>query len=171
MKKKMICILLASLWVMAANAQKETKKFSMGFGLEAGVPSGNLGNLYTTAIGLTIRASWHAGPGFATLTSGLLGYVPKKIIGVPSKAGLQIPVRAGYKYIIQHHLFLMGEVGYSDFNTYYGYKGSLVSTSSGALLVAPSIGFQANAFELGIRYDMFTNSTGSVAAVRLGFNF
>lgn len=171
MKKKMIFILLASLCVVAANAQKETKKFSAGFGIEGGIPGGNLSTLYNTAIGLTVRCSWHAGPGFVTLTSGLLGYPPKKVTGVPSKAGLQIPVRAGYKYIVQHHLFFMGEAGYSDFKTYYGNKGNLISSNSGALLVAPSIGFQANAFEIGFRYDIFTNSTGSVAGVRLGFNF
>jgi hypothetical protein len=171
MKKKMTVILVASLCVLAAHAQKETKKFSAGFGFEAGIPGGNLGNLYNSAIGLTIRFSWLAGPGFVTLTSGAIAYPPKKIEGVPAKAGLQIPVRAGYKYIIQHHFFVMGEAGYSDFNTYFGSKGNIVSRSSGAVLVAPSIGFQANAFEIGVRYDIFSNSTGSVAGVRLGFNF
>jgi hypothetical protein len=171
MKKKITFFLLASLCVFAAKAQKETKNFSFGLGIEAGSPGGNLGTLYNTAVGLTLRASWHAGPGFVTLTSGLIGYTPKKIEGVPSKAGLQIPVRVGYKYIIQHHFFLMGETGYSDFNTYYGSKGSIVSRSSGALLVAPSIGFQANAFEISLRYDVFSNSTGSVFGARLGFNF
>jgi hypothetical protein len=171
MKKKVIFFLLASFCVLTASAQKETKNFSVGFGLEAGIPGGALGTLYSTAVGLTIRFSWLAGPGFVTLTGGAIGYAPKKIYGVPAKAGLQIPVRAGYKYIIQHHFFVMGEAGYSDFNTYFGSKGSLVSRSSGALLVAPSIGFQAKVFEIGLRYDIFSNSTGSVAGVRIGFNF
>jgi hypothetical protein len=171
MKKKMTFILVASLCVLTAQAQKETKKFSVGFGFEAGIPNGNLANLYTSAIGMTVRFSWLAGPGFVTLTGGAIAYPPKTIVGVPAKAGLQIPVRAGYKYIIHHHFFLMGEAGYSDFNTYFGSKGNIVSKSSGAMLVAPSIGFQANAFEIGIRYDLFSNSTGGVAGVRLGFNF
>jgi hypothetical protein len=171
MKKKMIFILLASFCVLAANAQKETKNFSVGLGLEVGAPGGNLGDIYTTAAGLTLRFSLKAGPGFVALTTGLIGYAPKTIAGIPSKAGLQIPVRVGYKYIIQHHFFIMGETGYSDFNTYYGSKGNIVSRNSGALLLAPSIGFQANAFEIGLRYDIFTNSTGSVLGVRVGFNF
>jgi hypothetical protein len=171
MKRKLIFFLLGSFCVLAAHAQKETKNFSVGFGFEAGIPNGNLANLYTSAVGLTVRFSWLAGPGFVTLTGGAIGYPPKKIVGVPSKAGLQIPVRAGYKFIIQHHLFLMGEAGYSDFNTYFGSKGNIVSRSSGSLLLAPSIGFQANAFEIGIRYDVFTNDIGSVASVRVGFNF
>lgn len=167
----MIFFLVASFCVMAAHGQSETKKFSVGFGFEAGIPGGNLGTLYTSAIGLTVRLSWLAGPGFVTLTSGAIAYPPKKIPDVPAKAGLQIPVRVGYKYIIQHHLFLMGEVGYSDFNTYFGAKGAIVSRSSGAVLVAPSIGFQAKAFEIGLRYDIFSNSNGSVVSARLGFNF
>jgi hypothetical protein len=171
MKKKMFIFLVASLCVFAARAQKETKKFSVGFGIEAGVPNGNLADIYTTAVGLTIRFSWLAGPGFVTLTGGVVGYAPKKVVGEPSKAGLQIPVRAGYKFIIQHHFFVMGEAGYSDFNTYFGSKGDIVSRSSSSLLVAPSIGFQANAFEIGLRYDIFTNNTGGVAGVRVGFNF
>jgi hypothetical protein len=167
----MIFFLVASFCVMAAHGQSETKKFSVGFGFEAGIPGGNLGTLYTSAIGLTVRLSWLAGPGFVTLTSGAIAYPPKKIPDVPAKAGLQIPVRVGYKYIIQHHLFLMGETGYSDFNTYFGAKGAIVSRSSGAVLVAPSIGFQAKAFEIGLRYDIFSNSNGSVVSARLGFNF
>jgi hypothetical protein len=173
MKKKILFFLVASLCMYAANAQKETKKFSVGFGFEAGIPQGNLHDVYNFSAGLTVRLSWHAGPGFVTLTSGAIGYDPKKIVGVPSKAGIQIPVRAGYKLIIQHHLFLMGEAGYSDFNTYYGYEGAIHSQNSGAFLVAPSIGFQANAFELGLRYEIFSinGASAGVAGVRLGFNF
>ena len=116
----------------------------------------------------------HAGPGFVTLTTGALAYAPKTVQGQASKVGLQIPVRAGYKFIFVHHLFVMGEVGYSDFNTYYGNKGNLVKGTTGALLVAPSIGFQANAFEIGLRYDVYSNNTGGSggsAGVRIGFNF
>jgi hypothetical protein len=171
MKKKMIVFFMATLCVVAANAQKETKKFSVGFGLEAGIPTGVTANAYTMAAGLTVRFSWLAGPGFVTLTGGAIGYAPKTIVGVPAKAGLQIPVRAGYKYIIQHHLFLMGEAGYSDFNTYFGSKGNIVSRSSGSFVVAPSIGFQANVFEISVRYDISSGSGPSVAGVRLGFNF
>jgi hypothetical protein len=174
MKKKFTFFLLASLCVLTANAQKETKKFSVGFGIEAGIPQGALADFYSTDFGLTIRFSVHAGPGFVTLTTGALAYAPKTVSGQPAKVGLQIPVRAGYKFIFVHHLFVMGEVGYSDFNTYYGQKGNIVKGTTGAFLVAPSIGFQANAFEIGLRYDVYSNSaggSGGSAGVRIGFNF
>jgi hypothetical protein len=171
MTKKMTVFLVAMICLSTAQAQKETKKFSVGFGIEAGVPTGAAADAYTFATGLTLRLSWKAGPGFVTLTSGLIGYAPKLVDGVKPKAGLQIPVRVGYKYIIQHHLFLMGEVGYSDFNTYYGSKGAIVSSNYGSMLVSPSFGYQAGAFEIGLRYSGNLSNGGSVAGLRIGFNF
>jgi hypothetical protein len=169
MQKKAIIFLAAVLCVLSTRAQKETKKFSAGFGIEVGAPTGDGSNVYNSAFGLTIRLSWKAGPGFATLTSGAIGFAPKSISGVQTKVGLEIPVRVGYKYIIQHHLFLMGEAGYSDFNSYYGQRGHVTSTSTGSFIFAPSFGYQANVFEIGLRYEMA--SWGGVAGIRLGFNF
>ncbi len=172
MKKTIILFSLISFCAITAMAQKETKNFSVGLGIEAGVPTGNISNAYTFAAGLTIRFSYHVGPGFVTLTTGGVGFAPKKVAGVSEKVGLQIPVKAGYKYIIQHHFFVMGELGYADFNTYYGSGGSVHNISTGSGLFAPAIGVQANAFEISLRYEVFTKSNfGGLAAVRIGFNF
>lgn len=172
MKKLGGLLLLTLLCALSALAQKETRQFSVGFGLEAGVPTGALSNLYQSALGLTIRFSYHVGPGFVTLTSGAVGYDPKSVpAGVKKKVGLEIPVRAGYKYIT-HHFFVMGELGYADFKSYYGENGALVSTSSGSFIAAPSAGVNFNAFEAGIRYGIdFKNNGGGVFGVRIGFNF
>jgi hypothetical protein len=170
MKKTVIFLLVATLLAVQVNAQKETKKFSVGFGLEPGIPVGSISNVYNFAFGFTIRFSYHVGPGFVTLTTGGVGYAPKKFVGT-AKVGLQVPVRVGYKYIIQHHLFLMGEVGYSEFKTYYGHSGEVLSNSSGSFIAAPSIGFQANAFEISLRYGINGNNEGGVVGLRIGFNF
>jgi hypothetical protein len=156
MKKTIILFSLISFCVITTNAQKETKNFSVGLGLEAGVPTGSISNAYNFAAGLTIRFSYHVGTGFVTLTTGGIGYAPKKIAGESEKVGLQIPVKAGYKYIIQHHFFVMGELGYSDFKTYYGDQGQVESVSTGTFLIAPAIGVQASAFEISLRYEIFT---------------
>lgn len=174
MKKKIfvITISLIAICITKAVAQKETKQRSVGFGIEAGVPTGNTSNLYSIAAGLTIRYSYHVGPGFATLTTGLLGYAPKTNVDVPKQAAIQIPVRAGYKYIIQHHYFIMGELGYSYFKYYYNNNGDVASANRNAMTFAPSAGFQFNAFEIGVRYGVnLTNSDGGLFAVRIGFNF
>jgi len=172
MKTALVLLAILMLCVSKTIAQNESKKFSVGFGIEAGVPSGPPSDLYSFAVGLTVRFSYHVGPGFVTLTGGALGYDPKSIAGQPKKVGLQIPVKAGYKYIIQHHFFVMGEVGYAEFKTYYGSNGELLSINHGSAIAAPSIGVQFNAFEVAIRYEAnFSNGGGGLFGARIGFNF
>ena len=134
------------------------------------MPTGAISNLYDFTGGLTIRGSYRAGPGFVTVTTGVIGYAPKKGI---KEAGLEIPVRAGYKYIIQHHFFVMGELGYASFKSYAGENGTIEETSTkGSFIGAPSVGAQWNAFEVSVRYGVnFSNSDGGDLALRLGFNF
>src|ERR1700689_5240639 len=174
MKRKIFVITISLIAICATNAvaQKETKQRSVGFGIEIAVPTGNISKLYSIAAGLTIRYSYHVGPGFATLTTGLLGYAPKTNEDGPKKAAIQIPVRAGYKYIIQQHYFIMGELGYSYFKYYYSSNGDIASANRNSMTFAPSAGFQFNAFEIGVRYGVnITNSDGGLFAVRIGFNF
>lgn len=171
MRKTAIFYSLMLLCAIPTIAQKETKKFSVGFGLQAGLPTGSTAIAYNYAVGLTIRFSYHVGPGFVTLTAGGIGYGPKKIIGEPEKIGLQIPLLAGYKYIIQHHFFVMGEIGYSDFKSYYGKYGSIQSIGTSSFIAVPSIGVQVNAFEVSLRYAINPSENGGVIGFRIGFNF
>lgn len=156
-----------------AKAQKETKAFSVGLGLQGGVPGGsNTG--YNFMGGLTIRLSVHAGPGFVTLGSGAVAWVPKSFEGKSTKASLQIPVTVGYKYIFAKPFFVMGEAGYSSFRVYYnGGNGNVASATSGGFTYAPSVGVNFNVLELGIRYEATSLSGGTISAIsfRLGFNF
>jgi hypothetical protein len=171
MKKAFAILLMISFFTMNTLAQKETKKFSAGFGIEAGLPTGPYSNLYSFAIGLTARFSYHVGPGFITLTGGAIGYDPKTVVGQKKKAGLQIPVTVGYKYIV-HHFFAMGEAGYGQFKSYFGQNGELASTSSGSFIAAPSVGVQFNAFEAGLKYAIDSRSGGGgLFGIRVGFNF
>ena len=171
MKKTAIIFLMIACCAIKTMAQKDSKKFSVGFGIEAGIPTGPLSDVYNASIGLTIRFSYHVGPGFITLTTGGIGYDPKTIPGVKKKVALEIPVRFGYKYII-NKFFVMGELGYASFKTYYGQNGDLVSTTSGTGIGALSAGINLNAFELGLRYGVnFKSSGGGDFGVRIGFNF
>jgi hypothetical protein len=85
--------------------------------------------------------------------------------------GLQIPVRVGYKYIIHHHFFVMGEVGYVDIKTYYGSQGKVLSLDRNSLVAAPSVGVQFNAFEISLRYEMNFKDQAAMIGPRIGFNF
>ena len=171
MKKTTAIFLMIACCAISATAQKETKKFSVGFGLEMGAPTGNYTTIYNSEFGLTIRCSYHAGPGFVTLTTGALAFGPKKVVGEPTKVGLEIPVRAGYKYIIQHHFFMMGEIGFADTKTYYGSQGKLLSVDQGSFIAAPSAGVQFNAFEISLRYELNTRAQAGIIGARIGFNF
>jgi hypothetical protein len=154
------------------NAQSPNKAFSFGLGLEGGLAGGSAN--YHTMGGLSIRFSYHVGPGFVTLGTGAFAWIPKSFEGKTTKASLQIPVLAGYKFIFAKHLFVMGEVGYSSFRVYYnGGNGDVASTSYGGFTYAPSFGINFNAVELGIRYQATSLSGATLSAVglRLAFNF
>jgi hypothetical protein len=167
-----LCCLLV-FGSIGAKAQKDTKTFSVGFGLEAGVPTGDATTGYHFTGGLTIRFSYKAGPGFVTFTTGAEGYVPKSGEGKTTKASLQIPFKLGYKYVFAKPFFVMGELGYSSFKVYYDNNGSVASQSYSGFTYAPTIGVTFNAFEAGIKYEATSLSGGTFSniALRLGFNF
>lgn len=176
MKKITTGFILMALLLCSKNvlSQKDTKKFSFGFGLEGGLVTGDYKEVFNAAGGITLRGSYKVGPGFATLTSGGVIYTPKDINGEDLKVSLQIPVKAGYKYIIKKHFFVMGELGFSSFKQYFeGVSGDVESTSSSGFTYAPAIGVQTGAFELSLRYEStsISSSTLSAAFLRLGFNF
>lgn len=176
--KKIISILFLAVVMSFAygnsSAQKLSKTFSFGLGLEGGIPTGDLKDVYNGAGGLTLRGSYHVGPGFATLTTGGIAFIPKSFDGEDAKAGLLIPVRAGYKYIFKDHFFVMGEMGYGSFKMYYsGENDELASESDGGFLFAPSIGAQFGVMEISLRYESLKvfESNVSTIGLRLGFNF
>ena len=59
------------------NAQNLNKTFSVGFGLEGGLASNSGNSDYHSMGGLSIRLSYHVGPGFVTLGSGAFAWIPK----------------------------------------------------------------------------------------------
>ncbi|MBI1782062.1 MAG: hypothetical protein HYR66_11940 [Sphingobacteriales bacterium] len=156
-----------------AKAQKENKHFSAGFGLESGATSGGASSVYKSTLGLTIRFSYHTGPGFLTFTSGGVVWLPKSGLGKSTKASLQIPVKAGYKYIFHKPFFVMGELGYSSFKIYYNNNGGVASNAAGGFTYAPTVGVNFNTFEAGIKYEATAVSGGNFSNIglRLGFNF
>lgn len=158
-----------------ASAQKLSKTFSFGIGLEGGVTTGDLKKAYPVNGGLTLRLSYQVGPGFATLTSGAIGFIPKSFDDVEDlKASVLIPVRAGYKYIFNERFFAMGEIGYGSLKTFYtDHNDELASVSEGGFLFAPSVGVQFGVAEVGLRFESVSIAGGSISSmgIRLGFNF
>lgn len=157
------------------SAQRTDKTFSFGIGLEGAFPTGDLANGYGAGGGLTLRASYKMGSGFITLTSGAIVFTPKSFNDDDDlKAAMQIPFKAGYKFIFKEYFFVMGEIGYSSFSSYTtGLNNELVKLTNSGFAYAPTIGVQYNWLELGIRYETFSVTGGSLSytGARLGFNF
>jgi hypothetical protein len=175
--KRLFIYLFCGLFVfmsLPTTAQTLNKLCSVGFGVEGGVPVNGASNIYNFSGGITGRFSLHVGHGFATLTAGGIAFVPQELSGQNQRNAVQIPVKAGYKYIILRHLFVMGEVGYSAFRYYYvGGDDNLLVKSTGGFTYAPCIGVQFRILELSARYETIQLNTGNISYLgfRMGFNF
>jgi hypothetical protein len=184
-QKKGFRLLLLSLSIFLSTnmyAQKLSKKFSFGFGFEAGQVKGD--NIAKEGFdyngGITLRASVKAGPGFITVTSGALAFRPINEYSEEYDFGFQIPVKLGYKLIILKRLFVQGEAGYSRLGlAYKDDDDKFQSVNTGGFTITPSAGFNFGPLELGVRYETIKNLQFdggdkfilSSLGVRLGFNF
>lgn len=177
--KKITFIFLTAAFIFFAyhtNAQKLSKKVAFGFGFEGGLVTGDLKDFYGGAGGFTLRLSVHAGHGFATLTSGAVAFIPKNLKDEDNlKAAVQIPIKAGYKYIIVRHLFVMGEIGFSPVTSYSedDQTGDVLKYKKTGFTYAPSVGVQFGAAEIALRYESTSldNTSLSMVGLRIGFNF
>jgi hypothetical protein len=164
---KVFCkiLLAAVLFIcsMPVFAQKETKKWSIGIIPEYGFPLKDAKTFYHYDAGMTIRFSYHVGPGFVTASAGGIGFIPPLSLSDTAsssysklKAGVQIPFKAGYKLIFVHHIFIMGEAGYSDFYNYYLDANSNVQhTTTGGFTYAATAGFRLVRWKLVVNTRIF----------------
>lgn len=185
--KKILFVAFAttSLFITKANAQKNDKPFSFGFGIEAGplVGDKDFKNTFGGEFGMSLRFAVKAGPGYVTFTPGGMLVFPKSINvdDEEIKIGSHVPLKLGYKYIIGK-FFVMGEAGYSHYVLYTIDQESesiddVVKLKGGGFTYAPAIGLNLGKFELGLRYEStlakFNGYTSkpSLVGFRAGFNF
>ncbi len=107
-----------------------------------------------------------------TGTTGVMAFVPEKITGVNTKAQLNIPIKAGYKYMLTSKVYALGEVGTTIVKSYYptvtGTTTTLNSVSSNAFTYSVGIGVHVGV-DASLRYEGYSN--GGFLGLRLGFNF
>lgn len=168
---KKILLALFVLGVTACTSFAQTKdsdagKFSIG--VDAGLPVGNASNVYTFAIGGSLKYDMPIGSGaFVNLSAGYQSFMVKsalKDIGFPSSSGF-IPVKVGLKY-------------YFDGQGFYGEAqvGAAFSTESGggkAFAYAPGVGYTLDGgLDLGVRYEGWSHDgTISQVALRVAYSF
>ncbi|MFT3749865.1 MAG: hypothetical protein QM768_16195 [Agriterribacter sp.] len=185
--KKILFVAFATtaLFISRANAQKDDKPFSFGFGIEAGPLVGDKDFKHTFGgeFGLSLRFAVKAGPGYVTFTPGGMLVFPKSVNEDDEeiKIGTHVPLKLGYKYIIGK-FFVMGEAGYSRYVLYTVNQESeniddIEKIKGGGFTYAPSVGLNLGKFELGVRYEStlakFNGyaSKPSLLGIRAGFNF
>jgi hypothetical protein len=170
-------LVLVMLFALTATTKmyaqsKDYKKVRIGLGLEGAVPVGAFGTGYNVGAGATFRVAVALNETSAiTATTGAIAFIPKSITGVNSKAQLNIPIKAGYKYMLGDSFYGLGEAGFTLAKAYYAnpVTGSLASVSSTEFTYSVGVGTHLGAFDPSIRYEGYSGA--GFIGLRLGFNF
>jgi hypothetical protein len=171
--KLFYCLVLLTVFVFfASNSYAQTTrkgKWRWSFGVEPGLPTGAMHDYSNFELGGTLRAQYGLSDALAlTFTSGYYNFFAKKLT-IPGYGSVQpddvgiIPVKAGIKVFFAKGFYVGAEAG-AGFETPGG---------SPKLILSPNAGFATNAFDLGIRYEHFTQKDHSygLLALRLASGF
>ncbi|RWY52516.1 outer membrane beta-barrel protein [Mucilaginibacter gilvus] len=169
----LVIVMLAAVTTSKLYAQDgDYKKFSLGLGFEGALPVGNLGNAYSFGAGATIRATIGLDASSAvTITSGAIAFIPKDLgSGYKLKTQINIPIKAGYKYMLSDNFYAIGEAGITIAKSYASNgNGGTISASGSSFTYAPGIGLKLGALDLSVRYEGYSGA--GFIGTRLGFNF
>lgn len=169
-----VIFLLSILFVnQYAKAQTVSNNpWRLGFGVEGGIPTGDLNGYSHFELGGTARLQYDLTRNFSLmLTSGFYNFFSHEqatINGtvypaVSDNLGL-VPVKAGAKIFFAGNLYADGEVG-------AGFETS--ATKNTKLILSPGIGWANHQWDIGLRYENFSgqaNNYGTVA-LRLAYGF
>ncbi len=173
MKKLFTLAMIAGMALAATSVsaqEKNFKKFQLGIGVETGLPIGQFGKVYTLGAGATVRAAVGVNKDLAiTATSGAIAFIPKTVKGVDMKAQLNIPIKAGVKYMVAKKLYTLGEAGVTISRVYFPTPAGLQSASASSFTYAANIGTHLGKFDASLRYEGYKGS--GFVGIRLGFNF
>jgi hypothetical protein len=170
--KKLFTIAIIMVVTFATSNLFAQAGFKIGLAAEGALPVGNLKTLYNVGGGLTVRAAYGLDEISAiTLTTGAIAFLPKDLGGgIDTKAQLNIPIKAGYKYMLSSNLYAIGEAGMSIIRSYYSdANGDLQSVSGSEFTYAPGVGVQLGGFDASVRYEGYSGA--GFVGLRVGFNF
>ncbi|MEO6454752.1 MAG: outer membrane beta-barrel protein [Ginsengibacter sp.] len=162
--KKLLSI-IAVIMITATSLQAQSKKPTFSIGVDAGIPIGKAGDVYSFIIGGSLQGEYKVASELGlTLSAGYQSWQVKKNFGGGSN-GL-VPVLAGIKYYFTPMVYGSGQLGIS------------LSTESGggsSFTYAPGIGFliSKNVDVLAKYTGLSVKGGGSLneVGVRLAYNF
>ncbi|MEJ6979602.1 outer membrane beta-barrel protein [Pedobacter sp. P351] len=168
--KKILLLAVFAAAAFTASAQESRTRFSIG--LEAGLPVGDAGDVFSFGIGGTAKAEIPvAAKAFATVSAGYTSLSLEKdvkdafdALGIDSDPQGFVPLKAGLKYFFGKNFYGAGELG------------AAIGTKKGsetAFAWAPGIGISypvsaRNDIDAGLRYESWSQNGGSID--QIGFH-
>ena len=157
------------LTATSLRAQKAAKPIMFSLGVDAGLPIGNAGDVYSFIIGGSLQGEYKAATELGiTLNAGYKSWSVKKDLRylTDKKSNGFIPVLAGIKYYFTPMVYGAGQLGVS-FST---------ESNSGSLFTyTPGVGFQISPhFDVLVKYTgMSARGGGSLGevGVRVAYGF
>lgn len=158
--------------LIGSNVKAQTtpsSAFRLGFGLEAGVPTGNASNVSNFTLGGTARLQYGLTNDLAlTLTSGYYSFFGKSYtVGTTKVDGPNfgvVPLKAGIKAFFAENLYFGAELG-AGFETSTG--------GNTKFLAAPGLGWANKKWDISARYENFAGQSNNYGLVglRLAYGF
>lgn len=172
--KKILLVAVFAVAALTTSAQTESKgrkRFSIG--LEAGLPVGDAGDLYSFGIGGTAKVEVPvSSKAFASVSAGYTSLSIEKdfknafksLTGIELEPQGFVPVKAGLKYFFGKNFYGAGELG------------AAIGTEKGAETLfawAPGVGISypvssKNDIDAGVRYESW--SKDGVSIDQIGFH-
>ena len=168
--KKILLLAVFAVAAFTVSAQTEGKgKTRFSIGLEAGLPVGDAGDIYSSILGGSVKAEIPVASSlFATVSGGYSSLSYEKEIkealeafGIDENPGGVVPLKAGLKYFFNKNIYGAAELGAA-----IGTK----KDSETAFAWAPGVGISypvsdKNDIDFGVRYESWSkdgNSTDQI---------
>jgi hypothetical protein len=161
----------ASFTTFAQDDKASDKPLSFSVGVEASLPFGDYGDVYSFGIGGSVQGDYKLSSDLAvTLNAGYISYAGKSvtypIIGTIKADALGlVPVLAGIKYWFSPNIYGSGQLGLT-FATGKGNSGSNFT-------YVPGVGFKVSQFDFLLKYTGMSTEGSSFSAIglRAAYNF
>lgn len=170
--KLIVTVFAVAAMFFTTNLKAQTtpaNAWRLGFGVDAGIPTGNAKIGTTFILGGTGRLQYGLSNNFAiTLTSGAYHFFPKMIPGENVRYNSYgiIPIKLGIKEFFTQSIYFGAEAG-----------AALEETDNGSgptrLILSPALGYANEHWDAGVRYENFSGSGGSsgILALRIAYGF